>query len=98
MSEFKEAINSESPTLVDFTATWCGPCQTLAPILKEVAGQVKDQARILKVDIDRNPDAARFYQVQSVPTLILFKKGQVKWRQSGVVPGSMILDEIRKNI
>jgi thioredoxin 1 len=98
MSKFTEAINAQSPTLVDFTAEWCGPCKTLAPILKDVAAEVKDKARILKVNIDKNPAAARFYQVQAVPTLILFKKGEIKWRQSGVVPGKMIVDEINKNL
>ena len=98
MSNFAEIINSDTPTLVDFTAVWCGPCKMLAPILKEVASQVGNKARILKVDIDKNPEAARNYQVQSVPTLILFKKGKITWRNSGVIPASMILKEINSNL
>ena len=83
---FQEILKSDTPTLVDFTATWCGPCQMMAPILQSVAGKVSGKVRILKVDIDKNPAAARQYRVQSVPTLILFKKGEMVWRQSGVLP------------
>ena len=88
--KFNEIINSETPTLVDFTATWCGPCQMMAPILQHVAGKVEGKVRILKVDIDKNPAAARQYRVQSVPTLILFKKGEMVWRQSGVLPENQL--------
>ena len=85
MSKFKELINSETPLLVDFSAEWCGPCKMMAPILKEVSARVGDKARIIKVDIDKNPHAAAEYNVQSVPTLIIFKRGQIQWRQSGVI-------------
>lgn len=97
MSKFSEIINSETPTLVDFSAEWCGPCKMMAPILKEVAKQAGDKARILKVDIDKNPSTANQYQVQSVPTLILFKKGQIKWRQSGVMQANQIISIILRN-
>ncbi|HKR04583.1 MAG TPA: thioredoxin [Bacteroidia bacterium] len=82
MSKFNELINSETPVLVDFSAEWCGPCKMMAPILKEVSSKVGDKARIIKVDIDKNPQAAAAYNVQSVPTLIIFKKGEIKFRQS----------------
>ena len=90
MSKFTDLINSETPVLVDFSAEWCGPCKMMAPILKQVASQVGDKARIIKVDIDKNPQAAAAYNVQSVPTLIIFKKGEIKFRQSGVMQANQL--------
>jgi thioredoxin 1 len=93
---FNELIQSDKPVLVDFFAEWCGPCKVMAPILKEVKQEVGDVASILKVDVDKNPQAAAEYQVQGVPTLILFKKGEVLWRQSGVVPKNGLIGVINK--
>ncbi len=86
MNSFFKKINSDQLTLVDFFATWCGPCKTMAPMLTELKQKVGEDASILKVDVDINPAIAQQYKIQGVPTLILFKNGQPLWRQSGLVP------------
>ncbi len=97
MSKFNELINSDTPVLVDFYATWCGPCKTMSPILDEVATQVQGKAKIIKVDVDKNQQAAAAYQVRGVPTLILFKNGKQIWKQSGVVPANELVNLINQN-
>lgn len=97
MSKFNEIIHSGQPVLVDFFAEWCVPCKTLAPVLKEIASEVEGKAHILKVDIDKNPAAASAYGVRAVPTLILFKKGEIKWRQSGSLPKYQLLEIITRH-
>ncbi len=96
MSAFNDLIQSDKLVLVDFSAEWCGPCKMMAPILKQVKDQTGDAVTIIKVDVDKNPQAANAYQVQGVPTLILFKKGAIRWRQSGVVSASQLQQVIRQ--
>ena len=93
---FNEIINSEKPVLVDFSAEWCGPCKMMAPILKEVKQEICDAATIIKIDVDESPQAAAAYNIQGVPTLILFKNGNPVWRQSGVVPKAGLVGVIKK--
>lgn len=95
---FPEIIQLNKLVLVDFTAAWCGPCKMLAPVLHEVKEALGDTASIIKIDVDQNPAIASEYQVQGVPTLILFREGKQVWRQSGVLPKQAIVSAVQKFI
>lgn len=95
-SKFSKLVDSETPVLIDFYATWCGPCQTLSPVLEKVKKDFGDQLTLLKIDVDKNQALAAKFQVRSVPTMVLFKKGELVWRQSGLVSKRDISAEISK--
>lgn len=95
---FQELIEGDTPVLVDFFAEWCGPCKMMQPILEDTSKKLAGKVRILKVDIDRNPLAASKFQVRSVPTLLLFQKGQIVWRQSGVVPAHQLVKVVENQL
>lgn len=96
MEKFEDIIKSEKPVLIDFFATWCGPCQMMHPILEEVAKNVGDKARIIKIDIDKNQELSTVYNVRSVPTLMIFKDGELKYRVSGVQQAAALEAELAK--
>lgn len=94
MSKFSELINSETPVLVDFYADWCGPCKMVTPILKEVKAKLGDKIKIVKIDTEKNQAISQRYQIRSIPTMILFKQGDIKWQNSGVVPANQLISTL----
>lgn len=98
MASFNQIVQQDVPVLVDFKADWCGPCKMMAPILKQVKQNFKDQIKIIKIDIDKNPAVAQKYAVRSVPTLALFKNGKLIWRQSGVLQANQIITIVNTHL
>lgn len=96
-SSFSKLIDSEIPVLIDFYATWCGPCKTLEPILKNVKDELKETVKIIKIDVDKNQLLASKLNIKGVPTLLLFKNGKQVWRQSGVCSKDQLIDVIKKS-
>jgi thioredoxin 1 len=98
MGNFKDIIKGDVPVLVDFYATWCGPCQTMGPIVDEIKNFYGDKIRILKVDVDKNVAASTKYKIRGVPTFILFKQGEIVWRKSGVLSRKDLISSIDPSI
>jgi len=96
MEQFNAIISGNIPVLVDFFATWCGPCKMMGPILQQLKTELGENIRIIKIDVDKNPAIAQHYQVRSVPTLKIFQNGQVKWSGSGVMQADQIASIVRK--
>ena len=97
MENFKDIINGTKPVLVDFYATWCGPCKMMHPVIEELGKELDGEGRVLTIDIDKNEKLTNKYRIQSVPTFILFKDGEIKWRVSGVTDKNTLLGEMKKN-
>jgi thioredoxin 1 len=95
---FENIINSPKPVVIDFYAQWCGPCKTQSPILANVAKELGDKVKIIKIDVDQNGEIAQRFQIQGVPTLMIFKKGEVKYRQAGLHSKPQIMNVIQNNL
>jgi len=98
MENFMDIINGDKPVLVDFFATWCGPCKAMSPVIDELASELGGEARVLKVDVDKNRAVAAHYGVQAVPTLIIFRRGEIVWRHPGAMDKSSLLQQVRSFI
>lgn len=98
MGKFSDFVKSDTPTLVDFFATWCGPCQAMSPVLDKLKAEMGSQVRVLKIDVDKNQEVAAKFKVRGVPTFVLFKKGEIVWRQSGGMDLSTLKNKIKSSI
>jgi len=98
MGKFSDIVKSETPTLVDFYATWCGPCKMMAPVLDQLKDQMGSKVRILKIDVDKNQEVADKFKIRGVPTFMLFKSGEILWRQSGVIELKTLKEKINASI
>ena len=98
METFNDIIDGEKPVLVDFHATWCGPCKVLSPTIESIGKELAGQIRVLKIDVDKNEALANQYRIQSVPTLIIFKKGEIVWRTSGVMEKNALIQQVKSFI
>ncbi len=98
METFQQIINGDKPVLIDFYATWCGPCKAMSPIVEQIGKETQGQARVLKIDVDKNQAVAAQYQIQAVPTFMIFKKGEMVWRQPGGADKMTIMNQLRKFI
>lgn len=98
METFESLISADKPVLVDFFATWCGPCKMMAPILKDVKDKMGDSIKVIKIDVDKNQRLAAQFNIQGVPTLMVFKNGQTKWRQSGVVQSGQLQQILQQHV
>ena len=97
MNNFQAIINESKPTLVDFFATWCGPCRMQGPVLEHVKSKAGDQANVIKIDIDKNQELAARYNVRSVPTLIIFKNGEALWRAVGLQSADVLMAKLSEH-
>ena len=98
MGKFSDIVKSDTPTLVDFYATWCGPCKMMAPVLEQLKDQMGSKVRVLKIDVDKNQEVADKFKIRGVPTFILFKSGEILWRQSGVIELKTLKEKINSYI
>lgn len=96
-AQFENLVNSDIPVLIDFFAEWCGPCKAQSPILREIAGEMGERVKVIKIDVDKNPELATKYRIQGVPTLMLFKKGEIKFRQAGMMSKPQIMNVLMQN-